>query len=122
MATDKRLIEDLNKLIDTARPRQLPPVQERGELPPARGYHESPPPAEPPPSGGGIASPLTEIESTETPPVQSRDYHTAEVEITSTDGMITFVYAPIARLRMVDANAAEAEFVFRHPVTGDLPT
>lgn len=119
MNTDQRLIDDLNRLLDLPSERRLPELLPRGASSPSRGYAEGPEPEVP--VGGGIASPLTEIESTEDPLVESREYFETEVEITSTDGMITFVYQPIARLRSQDALGSPVEQVFRHPDTGDLP-
>jgi hypothetical protein len=121
MTTDRRFKENLHRLLDLDEGRKLPAVPARGAVPPGRGYEEGPEPEAPTGGGGGegggIASPLTENAT------NSRDYFAGEGEmlLTSTDGLFTLVIQPLARMRMTDAEMEPVQFVFRHPVTGELP-
>lgn len=56
-------------------------------------------------SGGGIASPLTEVS------FASRSYWPDET-ITSTDGMVSLAISPIKQARFTDANGATVVFDF----------
>lgn len=116
MSTDRRFIEDLNALVDPTSTRRLPEAQERGPIQSGLGYVEGDDPTRLAP---GIASPLTEIESTEAQP--SRVYHADDASLVSTDGLFVLTGQALARLRMTDANGAPVEMVLRHPDTGDLP-
>ena len=116
MTTDRRMKESLERILDIWDPRGLEDVPERGPSPSRRGYAEGPDPTR---LAAGIASPLTEIESTEAQP--SRVYHADDAALVSTDGLFVLTGQALARLRMTDANGAPVEMVFRHPDTGDLP-
>lgn len=59
-------------------------------------------------SGGGIASPL--IETT----YASRQYW-PEVNITSTDGFITFALSPIKQIGFTDANGDAVQIQYKQP-------
>ncbi|ACL71479.1 conserved hypothetical protein [Thioalkalivibrio sulfidiphilus HL-EbGr7] len=106
MATDKRLIEDLNSLVDIRPDRKLPETPMRGPLAPGRGYAAGDEP--PTTQGGGIASPLIE------PDISAREYYESRL-FTSSDGIFTLEVAPIRQLLMADANGAEVVFQFAEP-------
>lgn len=59
-------------------------------------------------SGGGIASPLTEIAGI-------RSYH-AEQELKSSDGLFVIVYRPIKNTLFRDANAQQVEVEYTDEV------
>lgn len=59
-------------------------------------------------TGGGIASPLTETNYSD------RTYWT-DVNITSTDGFITFVHSPIKQMSFTDANGDNVVIDYKSP-------
>lgn len=90
--TDRRLKDDLNRLVDH-------PPKARQPLPPAvgkaaiAGFGRAGPAAQ---GGGGIASPLTE------PDYAARQYH-PDLILTSSDGVFTIEVQPLAVLVLRDA-------------------
>lgn len=90
--TDRRLIEDINRVITH-------PPRAREPLPPAAGQAAIPGVGRgerSPAGGGGIASPLTE------PDYAARQYH-PDLILTSSDGVFTIEVQPLAVLVLRDA-------------------
>lgn len=93
------VVQDLNRLITpTPQRRTLRTVQPVGALPVTRGRGEYVPP--PTSAGGGIASPLTEVE---VDGVGDRTYWPAMLQKT-TDGMLEFEVRPIKTWKFLDAD------------------
>ena len=96
MSRDAQLREDLQRLVHTPGHAQaLPELEPRGSLPAQRGradYRGGPA------TGGGIASPLTEVPNT-------RQYD-APNPIKSTCGLYYLELRPTRGLTMTDANGA----------------
>lgn len=103
--TDRRLIDDLNRVITH-------PARAREPLPPAAGQAAIPGRGEGKPTAGGtgsgIASPLTEPDAAE------RTYH-PEQALTSSDGVFTIMIEPLQRLVLQDANSAEVVVEYAIP-------
>lgn len=107
--TGSSIVEDLNALAPPpAQRKTLPPIGTVGGVPPKRGRAVWTPPATS--SGGGIASPLTEM--TVTPGgAPNREYWPAG--LTSSDGL--FVLPAIKTLNLLDANGAEVKIELANP-------
>lgn len=103
--TDRRLIDDLNRLIEhQPRAREpLPPAAGKAAIQ-GRGV------GKPSPVGGrgGIASPLTE------PDYTKRTWH-PEVIVTSSDGVFTLGIEPIKHVEMTDADGAPVVIEYAAP-------
>lgn len=92
--------DDINSLVRPERKRQaLPPVAPRGALPTQRGRADYKAPAAAT-GGGGIASPLTEVELAG---VGDRTYWPAMLQ-TTTDGLFSFEVRPIKTWKFLDAD------------------
>ena len=106
MSDSQRLQTDLIKVVDAGRlpDKSLGPRAAAIAIPSSAGAAK---PARPSAAAGaaGIASPLTE------PDYTTRTWHTAR-EVTTTDGIFTFVIEDIASLDMVDANGADVVLQF----------
>lgn len=106
MSDSGRLQTDLIKLVDAGRlpDKSLPPRSVAIAIPTTAGSAR---PRQPAGAGGtsGIASPLTE------PDYTSRTWHTAR-EVTTTDGIFTFIVEDIDTVDMLDANGAEVALEF----------
>jgi len=105
--TDRRLKDDLNRLIDP--PRQLrPPLAPAAGQAAIAGFGVGRPGPTGGGTGGGIASPLTE------PDAADRTYH-PEQALTSSDGVFTLLIEPLHRLVLQDANSAEVVVEYAIP-------
>lgn len=60
-------------------------------------------------TGGGIASPLTELS------YAAREFHPAHV-LASSDGLFEWEFEPVKKIVMVDANAAPVVQIFAVPI------
>lgn len=102
-ASGKAFRDDLRALADReTESRALPPAAERPPIPAARGVatYTAPPAASA--GGGGIASPLTEVD------FALREYH--EEGIRSSDGLFTL--PSIKKMVMRDANNEQVVLMF----------
>ena len=99
--TDRRLKDDLNRLIDP-----LPPAAGQAAIPGFGRAGVSTNRAAT--TTAGIASPLTE------PDYAAREYH-AEVVLTSSDGVFTIAVQPLAAVELTDANAAPVRIEYAAP-------
>lgn len=116
MATDKRLVEDLNRLLDIPTARRLPSAPARGPVEAGRGYAQGPEPKATE-AGGGIASPLTEaVDADGIHLPTTRTYHPL-VQYTSTDGLFVIEVKPISQLDLVDDDGETVVFNFGKPIT-----
>lgn len=102
--TDRRLIDDLNRVITH-------PPRAREPLPPAAGQAAIPGVGRgerSPAGGGGIASPLTEIDYAD------RQWH-PEIAVASSDGVFALMIEPIKRVVFEDALGKTAVVIFQPP-------
>lgn len=107
--TGKSVVEDINALAAPPRQRKaLRAVDPVGALPASRGSGTYQAPAA---SGGGIASPLTEVP-------QTRTYYTEEQSqsIYSNDYLLSMEVLPLKSLFLTDASGAEVQMNFALPV------
>lgn len=108
------LVADLKALTGTgSTPKKLKTLEPKGASPARRGradYEEKSSVAT-----GGIASPLQELD------YSTREYHTTEMTIKSTDGLLSWKVKPIRRLVMQDANNAEVVMIYAAP-PAETPT
>lgn len=105
-ASGKAFRDDLRALADSeTENKALPPAQERPPIPAARGVATYTRPAQ---TGGGIASPLTEID------LDSREYYEDEKGFMySTDYLFAVEIKPLKMIKMKDANKEDVVFVFK---------
>lgn len=108
-ASGKAFRDDLRALaVSDSDARVLPPAAERAPIPAARGVatYTAPPAAS---AGGGIASPLTEIDGL------SREYYEQPVErfAHSSDYLLALEIRPLKNLHMVDANGDDVVLQFK---------
>lgn len=102
-ASGKAFRDDLRALADSeTENRALPPARERPPMPAARGVATYTPPPVAPSTGGGIASPLIEVD------FALREYH--EEGIRSSDGLFTL--PSIKKMVMRDANNEQVVLMF----------
>lgn len=104
--TDRRLIDDLNRVITH-------PARAREPLPPAAGQAAIPGRGEGKPTAagtgsGGIASPLTEIDYAD------RQWH-PEIAVASSDGVFALMIEPIKQVTFRDAQSKTAVVIFQPP-------
>jgi hypothetical protein len=103
----KATVDDINSLVKlpTTKPK-LAPIEPRGGLAAkqGRGDYQEPEAS----TGGGIASPITEIKYSD------RTYWD-DITITSSDGLLSFRVKPIKQIEQVDANADEVVQIFANP-------
>ncbi|MGE0126422.1 MAG: hypothetical protein AB7U25_26125 [Vicinamibacterales bacterium] len=102
--TDRRLIDDLNRVITH-------PPRAREPLPPAAGQAAIPGVGRgerSPAGGGGIASPLTEIDYAD------RQWH-PEIAVASSDGVFVLMIEPIKQVTFRDAQGKTAAVIFEPP-------
>lgn len=102
--TDRRLIDDLNRVIThPARAREpLPPAAGQAAIPGVGRGERSPA------GGGGIASPLTEIDYAD------RQWH-PEIAVASSDGVFALMIEPIKQVTFQDAQSKTAVVIFQPP-------
>ena len=117
------VVEDFNRLQQPASSRRtlrtVPPVGPLGSQV-GRGIY-TPPPTTTPGTGGGIASPLTEVTKVEGGfNVPDRTFH-ASITSPTSDGIFTMILKPIASLKFTDANAEPAQFDLAAPQTPVAP-
>lgn len=111
------VVEDLNRLITPARQRRtLRSVPTVGSLPVTRGRGNYTPPAAG--TGGGIASPLTEVETAEGSGVSLREYYEDVTVFYSTDYLMAVELQPLKQLHMTDANGDPVALKFQKPIAG----
>lgn len=72
-----------------------------------------------PNTGGGIASPLTEVETAEGSGVSLREYHEGTTVFYSTDYLMAVELKPLKELHMTDANGDAVRLKFQKPKAGD---
>lgn len=110
----QRLISDLQGLLQPERQQGLPVVARRG----VRAGKRVSVPYVAPPRGTGIASPLVEKTRIEDGvAVPDREYYEdEETVITSTDGLLSFVFKPIKKTTFTDANGDDEEREYARPV------
>ena len=100
-------VDDINSLVKLpATKSKLAPIEPRGGLAAkqGRGDYQEPEAS----TGGGIASPITEIKYSD------RTYWD-DITITSSDGLLSFRVKPIKQIEQVDANADEVVQIFANP-------
>lgn len=116
-ASGKAFRDDLRALADSeTENKALPPAQERPPIPAARGVATYTRPAQ---AGGGIASPLTEVEAGEG--VSSREYYEDQaVYFYSSDYLLAVEIKPLKTLRMIDADGSAATFEFKLPPPSEV--
>jgi hypothetical protein len=109
---DKKAREDLQALTIPDRRRRggLRSIEPRGGLAAQRGIGESIPPTSSG-GGGGVAWPLEEIDGT-------REYHSQERVIQSTDGASFMAIKMPAVVHMLDADGEERVFKYSGAVDG----
>ncbi|MDF3864195.1 hypothetical protein P3W53_06980 [Pseudomonas denitrificans (nom. rej.)] len=102
----QQLVSDLQSLESQRRKiGALNELERRGARPATPGRAVYKPQAA---SSGGIASPLQESNFTD------RTYH-PEIEIKSTDGLLSWKVKPIHEVYMRDANNAEVKMIYAQP-------
>ncbi|MCE4070111.1 MULTISPECIES: hypothetical protein [Pseudomonas] len=102
------LVDDLNSVVtQTEQGRVLSSLDARGARAVARGIAQYQPRASGG-SGGGIASPLLETDYTK------RTYH-PEIEVKSTDGLLSWKMKPIKEVYLRDAGNAEVKMIYAQP-------
>lgn len=109
--TGKSVAEDIQSLVQPPRQaKPLPRIDPVGSLPPQRGLGTSAP-ASGGGTGGGIASPLSEVP-------QSRVYYTEaqSQSIYSNDYLLSMEVLPLKSLFMTDASGAAVQMNFALPV------
>lgn len=94
--SDQSLIQTLNSLVDTRRRKTLGAVEQRGALQGSRVRVDYVAPVR---GGGGLVSPIEEVERTR---------HPAKV-VWSADGMVPLVLRRTATLKSIDAEGNEEE-------------
>lgn len=105
--TDRRLIEDINRII-THPPRArepLPPAAGQAAIPGVGRGERSPTAGG---TGSGIASPLTEIDYAD------RQWH-PEIAVASSDGVFALMIEPIKQVTFQDAQSKTAVVIFQPP-------
>ncbi|MCF6780931.1 hypothetical protein [Stutzerimonas stutzeri] len=103
----QQVVEDIHSLAPPpAQRKTLRTIDPVGALPPRRGSGVYQAPAAGNNTGGGIASPLTEVPG-------SREYYASTVVIPSVDGSSYMAIQVPARIRMTDANGTEVVFQYR---------
>ncbi|MFI8479635.1 hypothetical protein ACIGCM_03600 [Pseudomonas sp. NPDC078700] len=106
-----QIVDDLNRLtIPAKEPRRLRTVEPRGLLPAKRGTGNNPPTPIRAGTGGGIASPLTEVES-------SRIYFEEVSTFFTNDYLLMVEIQPLQQLKMTDADGQEVVFNYKVPPT-----
>lgn len=112
--TGKSSVEDINSLVTTPRQsKTLEAIEPRGGVAAKQGRGDY---SEPATSGGGVASPLTEVTISEGgSEVADREYYADG--LVSSDGL--FVLPAIKQQKFLDANGEEVVFNFAQP--GMLP-
>lgn len=118
-ASGKALRDDMRALAeDSPEKLKLPDIAPRGSMPSQRSVANFVMPIGS--SGGGIASPLTEVEAGAGN--SSREYyHDNTVYFYSSDYTIAVEIRPLKTLRMIDANGDMAEFQFKLPPPSEAP-
>ena len=112
--TGRAEVDDINALVNQPRQRRsLPAVEPRGSVAPQRGRGNYAAPAGG--SGGGIASPLTEVETTPGSKLADREYYEGVTMFYSTDYMLAIEVQPLKTLKMTDANDEEVQLSFQRP-------
>lgn len=111
------VVDDINSLVrPQARRNTLRPVEPVGSVPARQGVgsYKAPPAAS---TGGGIASPLVEIDTPDgaLPGVAGREYFPDRATLYSSDYLIAVEILPLKTLRMTDANGAAVELQFKKP-------
>lgn len=111
----QQVVEDINALAAPPRQRRsLPSIDPVGSVPARRGSGVYKAPASS--TGGGIASPLTEVTKTIEENGQNKQVadrvHYAPKTISSPDGLVTMRISPIKTLSMTDANGSQVTFEF----------
>lgn len=117
MVNERRGIkEDLNALEKSPRKStQLPKLEKRGTRVASMGVgHWNPARA----AVGGIAGPLTEVETAPGSGLALREYHEGETLFYATDYIMAVEIRPLKSTTMVDGTGASVPLVFQRPVTG----
>ena len=108
--TGANTVDDINSLIrQPTRTRTLPTIEARGGVPATKGVGTYTPPTRPAGGGGGIASPLTEVDLQTTP----REYH-PEVLLPTTDGLVWARWRSPKLITMTDANGATVVMEYKN--------
>ncbi|MFV3388404.1 hypothetical protein ACNFCJ_23860 [Pseudomonas sp. NY15364] len=115
--TGRAEVDDINALVNQPRQRRsLPAVEPRGSVAPQRGRGNYAAPAGG--TGGGIAGPLTEVETAPGSGLALREYHEGETLFYATDYIMAVEIRPLKSTTMVDGTGASVPLVFQRPVTG----
>ncbi|KJK03562.1 hypothetical protein UB43_03420 [Pseudomonas sp. 21] len=110
----QQLVSDLQSLESQRREiGKLNELERKGAKPAQTGRSSYTPPANTG-TGGGIASPLTEVS------YNARTYYD-EYTVTSSDGLLTLKLKPIKQVKSVDANGAEVVQIYAEPTEGAGP-
>lgn len=105
--SDKQLVTVLNALVKPVRRKELKPLEPRGALPGKRSFAEYAP--TPSTTGGGIASPLTELS------YAAREFWDDHY-FTTSDGLFALQLQPLKKIVMQDANGNPVVQQFAEPV------
>lgn len=106
-----QIVDDINRLtIPAKEPRRLSTIEPRGALPAKRGTGSNLPTPINPGAGGGIASPLTEVED-------SRVYFDEVSTFFTNDFLLMVEIKPLQQMKMTDADGQEVVFNYKVPPT-----
>lgn len=116
--TGRGVQRDLNSLESSKRKSgELKGVEPRGARPATRSVGEAR--VEPArTTAGGIASPLTEVETAEGSGVSLREYYEDVTVFYSTDYLMAVELQPLKQLHMTDANGDPVALKFQKPIAG----
>lgn len=114
-AIGKSISDDLSRIVSITAPKAgLKVLDKRGSLPAKKGRGEFAG-TKSNSSGGGIASPLTEIQGAD-----SREYYeeSSSAYFWSSDYLMAVELKPLKVLRLKDADNQDVELEFKKPVAG----